>query len=160
MKIIKAQKGGREIIHFFVKIVTMNSPMELVFISRIEIFSKTMGFTILNGIDNEYSGDTKKRLSQFIFVVLSPNEFFATKVNNAVKKTKKLLWELSPSRHEIDMEEIKGYYLKLYGKEKINFLISLIKENFWKWKVWGEWFKKIFFWDFYNLLAKMVISKN
>ena len=119
-----------------------------------------MGFTILNGIDNEYSGDTKKRLSQFIFVVLSPNEFFATKVNNAVKKTKKLLWELSPSRHEIDMEEIKGYYLKLYGKEKINFLISLIKENFWKWKVWGEWFKKIFFWDFYNLLAKMVISKN
>ena len=31
------------------------------------------------------------RLSQIIFVVLSPNEFFATKVNKGVKKTKKLL---------------------------------------------------------------------
>ena len=67
-----------------------------------------MGFTILQGIDNEYSGNTKKRLSQFIFAVLSPSEFFATKVNKGVKKTEKLLWELSPSRHEIDMEEIKG----------------------------------------------------
>ena len=31
------------------------------------------------------------RLSQFIFVVLSPNEFFATKVNKGVKKMKRLL---------------------------------------------------------------------
>ena len=67
----------------------MNSPMELAFISR--FFHKMKGFTILQGIDNEYSGDTKKRLSQFIFVVLSPSEFFATKVNKGVKKTKKLL---------------------------------------------------------------------
>ena len=49
------------------------------------------GFTILQGIDNEYSGDTKKRLSQFIFVVLSPNEYFATKVNKAVKKKNKII---------------------------------------------------------------------
>ena len=45
-----------------------------------------MGFRILQGIDNEYSGDAKKRLSQFIFEVLSPSEYFVTKVNNAVKK--------------------------------------------------------------------------
>ena len=60
----------------------------------IDIFSKTMGFTIQQGIDNEYSGDTKKRLSQFIFAVLLPSEFFATKVNKGVKKREKLLFEL------------------------------------------------------------------
>ena len=50
-----------------------------------------MGFNFVQGIDNEYSGDTKNRLSQFIFEVLSPSEFFTTKVNKDVKKTKKLL---------------------------------------------------------------------
>ena len=50
-----------------------------------------MGFRILQGIDNEYSGDTKKRLSKFIFEVLSPSEYFATKVNKAVKKNEKII---------------------------------------------------------------------
>ena len=53
-----------------------------------------MGFTILQGIDNEYSGDTKKRLSQFIFVALSPSEFFATKVNKGVKKNEKTIMRI------------------------------------------------------------------
>ena len=98
-----------------------------------------MGFTILQGIDNEYSGDTKKRLSQFIFAVLSPSEYFATKVNKAVKKkNEKAIMRIITTRHEIDMEDIKGYYLKLYGKEMTNDL------------------KSNFSGDFYNLLAKMV----
>ena len=61
-------------------------------------------------------GVSKKKLSQFIFAVLSPSKYFATKVNKAFKKKlKKLLWELSPRdmKYEIDIEEIKGYYLKL-----------------------------------------------
>ena len=52
-----------------------------------------MGFTILLGVDNEYSGDTKKRLSKFIFAVLSPSQYFATKVNKDIEKKKKLSWE-------------------------------------------------------------------
>ena len=43
-----------------------------------------MGFTILQGIDNEYNWDTKKRLSHYFFAVLSPSEYFATKVKKVV----------------------------------------------------------------------------
>ena len=52
-----------------------------------------MGFTILQGVDNEYSGDTQKRLSKFIFEALSPSEYFVTKVNKAVKKKWKNYYE-------------------------------------------------------------------
>ena len=56
----------------------------------IEIVQKRW-YLYFERIDNKYSGDTKKRLSQFIFTVLSPSEFFVTKVNKGVKKMKKLL---------------------------------------------------------------------
>ena len=92
--------------------------MELAFISR--FYHKMMRFTILQGIDNEYNGYTKKRLSQFIFTVLSPSEYFATKVNKVVKKNEKSIMRIITARYKIDMEEIKGYYLKSYGKEMIN----------------------------------------
>ena len=122
---------------FFVKIFTTNSPMELAYISR--FFHKMMGFTIIQGIDNEYSGDTRKRLIQFIFAVLSPSEYFATKLNKAVKrKNEKAIMRIITTRHEIDMEDIKIYYSKLYRKEMINDL------------------KTNFSGDFYKLIAKMV----
>ena len=122
---------------FFIKIFTTNSPMELAYISR--VFHKMMGFTILQGIENEYSGEMKKRLTQFIFAILSPSEYFAAKINKAInKKNEKTITRIITNRHEIDIEEIKRYYFKLYGKELVNDL------------------KSNFSGDFYNLLTKMI----
>ena len=81
----------------------------------------------------------KKRLTQFIFAILSPSEYFAAKINKAInKKNEKTITRIITNRHEIDIEEIKRYYFKLYGKE----LVNELKSNFSG--------------DFYNLLTKMI----
>ena len=114
---------------FFIKIFTTNSPMEIAFISR--LFHKMMGFTILQGINNEYSGDIKKFLTTFIFALLSPSEYFASKMNKAISgKNEKIIIRILISRKEIDMEEIKQYYLKTFGKEMINDLKNLYSGDY------------------------------
>ena len=119
---IKRWEGNNS---FFIKIFTSNSPMELAFISR--MFHKMMGFTILQGISNEFSGDIKKFLMIFVFAILSPSEYFATKINKAINgKNEKIVTRVLVTRHEIDMEEIKQYYFQLYGKE----MIKDLKNNF------------------------------
>ena len=101
---------------FFIKIFTTSSPMEIAYISR--LYHKMMGFSILQGINHELNGDAKKFLTNFVFAVLSPSEFFATKLNKAItNKNDKIITRIIVRRHEIDMEQIKQYYLQLYGKE-------------------------------------------
>jgi hypothetical protein len=114
---------------FFIKIFTTNSPMEIAFISR--LFHKMMGFTILQGINNEYSGDLKKFLTTFVFALLSPSEYFASKMNKAISgKNEKIILRILITRKEIDMEEIKQYYLQTYGKEMINDLKNLYSGDY------------------------------
>ena len=116
---------------FFIQIFTSNSPMELAYISR--MFHKMMGFTILQGINNEYSGDIKKFLLTFVFAILSPSEYFATKLNKAISgKNEKIITRILITRHEIDMEEIKQYYFQLYGKELIKDLQKNFSGNYFK----------------------------
>ena len=104
---------------FFIKIFTTSSPMEIVYISR--FYHKMMGFSILQGINNEFSGDNKKFFTNFVFALLSPCEYFATRINKAINgKNEKMITRILITRHEIDIEEIKQYYFQLYGKEMIN----------------------------------------
>ena len=122
---------------FFIKIFTTNSPMEIAYISR--LYHKMMGFTILQGIYNEFSGDAKKFLTNFIFAVVSPSEYFASKINKAIiGKSEKIITRILITRHEIDIEQIKQYYYQLYKKEMINDL------------------KNNFSGDYYKLIAKLV----
>ena len=101
---------------FFIKVFTTSSPMEIAYISR--LYHKMMGFTILQGINNELSGDVKKFLTTFIFLLVSPSEYFATKLNKAINgKNEKTIIRLIISRHEIDLQQIKQYYSEMYGNE-------------------------------------------
>lgn len=102
---------------FFTKIFTQNSPMEISYISK--IYHKFAGFTILQGINNKLNDDDVKIfLQNFIFAILSPSEYFATKLNEAIiRKNDKIITRILVSRHDIDMEEIKHCYFQLYGKE-------------------------------------------
>ena len=59
------------------------SPMELACVSQ--QYHKLTGHTILQAIDKEFSGDSKKALRTIIYATLSPSEYFATRVNDAIK---------------------------------------------------------------------------
>ena len=94
------------------------SPHELAAVSR--EYHKLTGHTILQAIDKEFSGDSKKTLRTIVYATLSPSEYFATRVHDAVKGlgTKDhLLIRVLVSRSEIDMPQIKQYYRQLFGKD-------------------------------------------
>ena len=96
------------------------SPHELAAVSR--EYHKLSGHTILQAIDKEFHGDSKKTLRTIVYATLSPSEYFATRVNEAVKGlgTKDhLLIRVLVSRSEIDMPQIKQYYKQLYGKDMV-----------------------------------------
>ena len=59
------------------------SPHELAAVSR--EYHKLSGHTILQAIDKEFHGDSKKTLRTIVYATLSPSEYFATRVNDAVK---------------------------------------------------------------------------
>jgi hypothetical protein len=94
------------------------SPHELAAVSR--EYHKLTGHTILQAIDKEFSGFSKKTLRTIVYATLSPSEYFATRVHDAVKGlgTKDhLLIRVIVSRSEIDMPQIKQYYKQLFGKD-------------------------------------------
>ena len=96
------------------------SPHELAAVSR--EYHKLTGHTILQAIDKEFSGDSKKTLKTIVYATLSPSEYFATRVKDAIKGlgTKDhLLIRVLVSRSETDMPQIKQYYRQLYGKDMV-----------------------------------------
>ena len=94
------------------------SSHELALVSK--EYHKLTGHTILQAIDKEFSGDAKKTLRTIVYATLSPSEYFATRVHDAVKGlgTKDhLLIRVIVSRSEIDLPQIKQYYKQLFGKD-------------------------------------------
>ena len=94
------------------------SPVELAHVAR--AYHQLTGHTILQAIDKEFSGDSKKALRTIVYATLSPSEYFATRVHDAVKGlgTKDhLLIRVLVSRSEIDTPHIKQYYKQLSGKD-------------------------------------------
>ena len=93
------------------------SPIELACVSQ--HYNKITGHTILDAIDKEFHGDSKKAFRTIVYATLSPSEYFATRVKEAIKgfgTSDHLLMRILISRDEIDMPDIKQYYKQLYGK--------------------------------------------
>jgi annexin A7/11 len=104
----------------FNKIFTLSSPAELIQIAQ--QYHKIAGKTILQAIDAEYSGSSKKILKSIVYALISPSEYFATRVNDAIKgfgTNDHLLIRVLITRDEIDMPQIKQYYKQLYGKDMV-----------------------------------------
>ena len=109
------------------------SPHELALVSK--EYHKLTGHTILQAIDKEFSGDAKKTLRTIVYATLSPSEYFATRVHDAVKGlgTKDhLLIRVIVSRSEIDLPQIKQYYKQLYGKDMVQDIKSDISGDYQK----------------------------
>ena len=109
------------------------SPMELACVAQ--QYHKLTGHTILQAIDKEFSGDSKKALRTIVYTTLSPSEYFATRVNDAIKGwgTKDhLLIRILITRDEIDMPQIKQYYKQLFGKDMVQAVKSDISGDYQK----------------------------
>ena len=109
-------KGKKEEIqNTFIYIFTKKSREELVSISKIYFtwYSKTL----LQVVEEIFSGDSKRILKAIIYALLSPSEYFAYRINKAVKglgTNDSILIRVLVSRDEIDIERIKRYYKQLY----------------------------------------------
>ena len=74
-----------------------------------------------------FSGDVRKVLKAITYALLSPSEYFAYRINKAIKGfgTDTILIRVLVSRDEINIQRIKRYYKQLYGKS----LHEAIKED-------------------------------
>ena len=107
------------------------SPYELWCVAQ--HYHKLTGHTILEAIEKEFVGDSKKAFKSIVYATLSPSEYFATRVNDALKGlgTKDhLLMRVLITRDEIDMPQIKQYYKQLYGKDMVEAIKSEISGDY------------------------------
>jgi len=114
----EAQLGTDE--SLFNKYFVTLSPMELACVAQ--YYHKITGHTILEAIDKEFRGDSKKAFRTIVYATLSPSEYFATRVKEAIKgfgTSDHLLMRVLITRDEIDMPQIKQYFKQLYGKDMI-----------------------------------------
>lgn len=87
-------------------------------------YNKLPDKTILQTIENEpsFSNDMKKLLSTIVNASINPSEYFATRVNQAIKglgTNDNLLIRVLVTRDEIDMPKIKECYKNLYGRDML-----------------------------------------
>ena len=107
------------------------SPYELCCVAQ--HYHKLTGHTILEAIEKEFVGDSKKAFKSIVYATLSPSEYFATRVHDALKGlgTKDhLLMRVLITRDEIDMPQIKQYYKQLYGKDMVEAIKSEISGDY------------------------------
>ena len=105
----------------FNKYFSISSPHELLVISR--EYHKLTGNLLTKAIDKEFSGDIRKLLKTILYVQISPSEYFATRIHDAVDgegTNERILTRIIVTRAEIDLHKIKEYYNKLYGKNMMD----------------------------------------
>ena len=115
----------------FNKIFALSSPHELIMISR--EYHKLTGNLLTTTIDREFSGDIQKLLKSVLYALISPSEYFATRIHDAIngkRANAKILNRIIVTRAEIDLTKIKEYYSKLYGKEMMEDIKNNVTDNY------------------------------
>lgn len=104
----------------FTELFTKKSNQEFGMIAQ--FYHKITGHSLLQAIDSEFSFDSKKCLKAICYGILSPSEFFAMKVKQAIKgfgTDDNLLIRVIVSRREKDMSKIKQFYKQLFKVDMI-----------------------------------------
>lgn len=106
----------------FNKIFATASPEELLSISKHYYKLTGKKSTILDAIEKEFSGDMKKIYKTIVYALISPPEYYARRIYDAVKgwgtKDTQLI-RICVCRDEIDLQLIKKYYKTLYNEDLI-----------------------------------------
>jgi hypothetical protein len=106
--------------YVFNQIFSLSSKYELSYICK--EYYKLYGHSIVDAINSNFEGDLKKLLKSIIHAIINPSEYFASRINDAIKGlgTKDtLLIRTIVTRREIDLPMIKKYYKQLYGKDMV-----------------------------------------
>ena len=104
----------------FYNYIINSSPKELSAIAR--EYYRLSGKTIIDGIENNFKGDAKDLLKSILYSLVSPSEYFATRIKTAIEgfgTDNKTLIRILITRCEVDMNIIKKYYKQLYKKDMI-----------------------------------------
>ena len=104
----------------FNKVFALSSPPELFSINT--FYSQLSTKTLKEAVDKEYSGNMKLALNTILEATISPSNYFARRVNKAVKglgTNDKMLIRNICAREEIDMKEIRESYKNLFGKDMV-----------------------------------------
>lgn len=101
----------------YLEIFTKKSREELANISR--QYYSWYNKTLMEEIERLFSSDTRRIFKAIIYSLLSPSEYFAYRLNKAMKgiSTKDtILIRVLVTRDEIDISRIKRYFNQLYNK--------------------------------------------
>jgi annexin A7/11 len=104
----------------FNKVFALSSPPELFSINN--FYSELSSKSLKEAVSKEFSGNIKKALKTILESTISPANYYAKRVNKAVKGlgTKdKMLIRNVVSREGIDMKEIRNSYQTLFGKDMV-----------------------------------------
>ena len=85
-------------------------------------YHRLYGNSLMKAIESEFSGDIKKLIKTVFYANISPSEYFATRVRDAVKglgTNEKILNRVIVTRNEIDIKLIKQYYKLLYQRDMV-----------------------------------------
>jgi hypothetical protein len=102
----------------YILMFTQKSKEEFALISK--IYYQWYSKTFFDSIESNFSGDVRKVLKAITYALLSPSEYFAYRINKAIKgfgTNDTILIRVLVSRDEIDINRIKRYYKQLYKKE-------------------------------------------
>ncbi|KAK2513873.1 hypothetical protein Q9233_015266 [Columba guinea] len=121
------QKKGTDI-NVFVTVLTARSYPHL---RRVfQKYTKYSKHDMNKAVDMEMKGDIEKCLTALVKCATSKPAFFAEKLHMAMKgfgTRHRDLIRIMVSRHEVDMNEIKGYYKKMYGISLCQAIMKSVK---------------------------------
>ena len=97
------------------------SPVELMYLCR--EFHREYGKSLIKVIEDDFGGDTRKLIKTIFYANISPSEYFATRIREAVEgagTNEKILNRVIITRNEVDMDIIKEYYKILYSRNLVD----------------------------------------
>lgn len=98
-----------------------------------EYFRITNKKDIMEGIDSRFDKEMKKLLKTIVYFAISPSEYFATRLQDAIKgvgKKEDILTRVLVNRSEIDLPQIKKYYKQLYKKNLVEDIKAEVSGDF------------------------------
>ena len=123
-RLFDSQKEKKEFLYnAFIYVFTQKSREELAAICR--IYYQQNSKTLLEVVENYFSGDGRRVLKAIIYSLLSPSEYFAYRINkdlNSFLVNDNILIRILVSRDEIDIYRIKRYYQEKYNISLYNHL--------------------------------------
>ena len=102
------------------KYFALSSPVELMHLAR--EFHREYGKSLIKVVEDQFSGNLKKLIKTIFYGNISPSEYFATRIREAVEgagTNEKILNRVIITRNEVDMDIIKEYYKILYSRDLV-----------------------------------------